>query len=106
MKFISVILSVYVLLLSATPCHCSGHGSLSGNANEQTAVIAQDADAHADTDTCTPFCTCAGSCHSANLFAKTYSVTFPVIFSTQITTFYQANNGIFIPLDFWRPPQA
>ncbi|MCL1867383.1 MAG: hypothetical protein FWF72_00305 [Paludibacter sp.] len=106
MKVLLVILSVYVLLLSAMPCHCNGHGSLSGIADEQTAIVAQDADTHADTDTCTPFCTCASSCHSATLFSKIFAVTFPFISSTPIVSFYQANNGITVPLDFWRPPQA
>lgn len=105
MKIPSVILSVYILLLSAIPCHCYGEGAPCGNDEGQITVVTQNVENHADADTCTPFCACA-NCHSANLFSEQFSVTFPVYFPTSITSFYQANGGFSIPLNFWRPPQA
>jgi hypothetical protein len=104
MKLLSILLSVYMLLLSAVPYHCNGHDALCGNAERPMTVITQNVENHADVDSCIPFRACAGNGHSVDLFAKLFSVTFPVWFSTSIASFYQVNKGISIPLDFWRPP--
>jgi hypothetical protein len=104
MKVLSVILSLYILLLSAVPCHCDEHDATYDNGEAQITSVAQHMKNH--TDACTPFCTCPCGCHSAVSFAEPVSVIFPVYFSTSVTSYYRVGDGVSVPLDFRRPPQA
>ncbi|MDR1373327.1 MAG: hypothetical protein LBJ17_09495 [Dysgonamonadaceae bacterium] len=108
MKFLSIILNIYVLLLSAIPCHCNGHEALLDNADVHSAISMQcndnNTDNHTDTDTCSPFCASSCSCHSVNIIMLSFSFIEPMIYSITTNSHYIEDSGLSVPHDFWRPP--
>jgi len=103
MKFLAVILSFYLLLLTAIPCIDGLYEDISMHQTELTQER-QDSHHHSDSDNCSPFCTC-NCCATAVVFQ-------PQI--VQLTCFPFSENqyfpvtSVFIsdPLaSIWQPPK-
>ena len=81
MRFLTIILSVYILVLSLAPCgddiDCSKHAN---NKTEQTS----DTHDH-KSENCSPFCICACCGHISNVFSeKMEAYKFNLVLATKI----------------------
>lgn len=102
MKFIAVILSISILVLSLAPCgdeiDCNNHIA---NKTEQTG----DKHDH-KTESCSPFCICACCSHISNIFSeKTDICKFNLILVAQAQP---CSNETFISeshSNIWQPPK-
>ncbi|MFN8209085.1 MAG: hypothetical protein U0T82_17010 [Bacteroidales bacterium] len=99
MRNLSILFSLYILCLIVAPC-LDEHGitALSGSEN----ACHHDKD-HADTDKCSPFCTC--SCCSSPVLAQQISTFF---YTTDLPVVFQCEPAIsFVsccPASVWQPP--
>ncbi len=105
-KLLSVILSMYVLLLTCLPC---------GDAKDctetvKTDVAQTDHDDHEDTESCSPFCVCA--CCGTNMsFDFNYGVAVSDLLQPVLTQKVKNNryNNNFVSGfygNIWQPPRA
>jgi hypothetical protein len=102
MKFFSLILSFYIVLLTAMPCADELPGPIGGAAS---AVSAHKTDGHhTDTDHCSPFCTC--DCCATHVITVNYIVHLEC--SDFIRFEYSEFSVSYISSSFaaiWQPPE-
>jgi hypothetical protein len=101
MKFLAVILSVYVFLLTTLPC---ADGLAENLVNKAEAVHHSSAGQHHACDHCSPFCTC--DCCASPVIAQANFVNFESSsisekFITVYTSDYHSSSHFFI----WHPPK-
>ncbi|WP_394707611.1 DUF6660 family protein [uncultured Draconibacterium sp.] len=100
MKFLTVILSIYVMILTFMPC-ADAHV---GNADCHS-IIQQDQDGEhsEDIEICSPFCFCA----CCQTLAQTPTYTIPKINlpSVEVISPLLVQNEIESTISFWRPPK-
>ncbi|MDR0811896.1 MAG: hypothetical protein LBN23_06470 [Paludibacter sp.] len=106
MKPTILILGIYFLFLAVMPCHCEETPSVIGDNMVEMVMAAEVATDNHFADNCTPFCACAGNCHSANLFAKPLSAFSFVNTSITVISFYKMGYCSAILPDFTKPPKA
>lgn len=101
MRFLALLFSLYVLLLTAWPC-----AEMRENAPEHDATAAQHTSSHEHDDCtdCAPFCTC--NCCATPMICQIELVDF------QVSTLVLTNETYYPTLlvtqgygDIWQPPQ-
>ena len=105
MKLITIILSIYIFVLSATPCVDIETESAAHSASHSSEKDNHSHDKH--NDLCSPFCVCNCCGQQTLTYAHTITYDFPVQFE-EIKT----SNSIYTSIshsDFfgsiWQPPQ-
>lgn len=108
MKFFSVIFALYILILSCLPCGDTHDCKVLDNGKETFAQIDHH-DHREDTESCSPFCTCA-CCSSTVVFSFQY----PVSITDYTSSFFPQCKRIIIENDafasniygnIWQPPK-
>ena len=102
MKIIAIILSFYVLALTAKPC-IDDEKDMAKHQTEFTQT-SQDAHHHSDKDNCSPFCTC--NCCATSVIFQEYLVQMNS-FSFFEKQYFPVSNIFFSdPLaSIWQPPK-
>jgi len=102
MKFISIILSFYMLMLTAIPC-IDAHADTVFHKTE-LAQEKQDNHHHSDSDKCSPFCTC--NCCATSVIFEVYLVQLDCFPFSQ-KKYFPVSSGFFSdPLaSIWQPPK-
>lgn len=99
MKIFSVILSLYILVLSGIKCH----DAPAFNKHDHSTELAQENEKD-HIDTCSPFCTC--DCCAAPVIYQQYSINFTCLdLFKKILSEYHSN---FVSSHFtsiWQPPK-
>ncbi|WP_243854605.1 DUF6660 family protein [Flavobacterium sp. 270] len=104
MKWITIILSIYLIALSNMPCADMEVNSIV----HQKAQFSSDSHSHdKENDLCSPFCAC--NCCGAQIlsYQSTNNITFPVVY-TAITAVVPNYKSVFISNFYgsiWQPPQ-
>jgi len=100
LKFIAVILSVYILCLTAIPCHHE-HGT---NNQQTLSIEALDGHHHHNqADPCSPFCSCTYCQTLFETSPEDFFLAKPVGYGFDIPFILSIHNNPII--SFWRPPK-
>lgn len=106
MRLLTVILSVYVLLLAVVPCPCSAaaeHHAVSAGTAELSSCTSSD---DADIDLCTPFCVVSSCTHAPMLLVQRVCQT--ALLATagreKADTDYVEDTVILFHGSIWHPP--
>ena len=103
MKFLAVLLSLYILLLTAIPCADVAPGN-SLCKSEITKSTANHNHQHPDIDHCSPFCTC-NCCASPVLQIDTVVDFICIKFSTYTYPEYSSAITSWFTPSIWQPPK-
>ena len=103
MKFLALILSLYVFALNFAPCEDTG--ALDNELNTEISQAIDNDHQHQGTDMCSPFCICQ-CCHINATYLKNvdFNVTSNVI-STEVFYHFKGLENDFKPT-ILQPPQA
>jgi len=102
MKIIAIILSFYVLALTALPC-IEVNKDLASHQIEISSQT-QDTHNHGDTDRCSPFCTC--NCCATSVIFQEYLVQLNSYSFYEKQYFPVSSNFFSDPLaSIWQPPK-
>ena len=100
MKFLTVILSIYVMILTFMPC-ADAHV---GNADCHSTVQQDQSGEHSeDIEFCSPFCFCA--CCQILSLTSIYTIPKINLPDVNIITPSLVQNEIESTISFWRPPK-
>nr|NQU90277.1 hypothetical protein [Bacteroidota bacterium] len=100
MKFIAVILSVYVMVLTAMPCA----DVFAADTNSVTLEVFEQSHSHShDVDLCSPFCFC-DCCQTLSQITKHFIFQINLVsFNLSMSSLVQ--DEIECAISFWRPPK-
>jgi hypothetical protein len=105
MRFITVIFTVYIMLLAIVPCHCD---TANGDCSETKLVSEITADNHTTykyVDLCTPFCLSSGCVHAPIFFLPCSHVVFnKTAVAIDKMFVYQGETPVGYHGTFWHPP--
>jgi len=99
MRFLALIFSMYILLLTSLPCK-----EMKEKDHAQNAPVSQSSNNHDNCNECSPFCTC-NCCATpmvcqldlvdfqVSTIVRKHETTYPTLFVTQLSG------------DIWQPPQ-
>jgi len=101
MKAFACILSLYLLILTAIPCH----DVPKDNAAFKTELCQNTTNTHSnDIDTCSPFCVC--NCCVSPISHQVFKVSFTCYSITRIQfNAYTSSFSSFNSASIWQPPQ-
>ena len=103
MKFLALILSLYIFALNLAPC--DDYGTVDNEVNTEISQAIGDDHQHQDSDLCSPFC----NCHCCHIHATHFKIVDFTINFTDISTevFYHFNGLVkdFNPT-ILQPPQV
>ncbi len=105
MKFITVIFTIYIMLLAIVPCHCD---AVNANYSEIKSEYEMTVDNHTNykyVDLCTPFCISSGCVHAPIFFLPSSHVVFnkTAVVIDKIFV-YQDETSVGYHGTFWHPP--
>ncbi len=100
MKFLTVILSIYVMILTFMPC---ADTQIADADCHSTVQQDQGGEHSEDIEICSPFCFCA--CCQTLTQTSIYTIAMINIPSVKITTPLLVQNEIESSISFWRPPK-
>ena len=105
MRFLTVIYTVYIMLLAIVPCDCD---AANGECSETKLVSEITVDNHTNykyVDLCTPFCLSSGCVHAPIFFLPSSHVVFnktAVVIDKMFV--YQDETPVGYHGTFWHPP--
>jgi hypothetical protein len=101
MKSLAIIISVYILALTAIPCadvHAADTHSVS------VELLEQSNNHSSDVDLCSPFCFC--NCCQTLSQTTTFNTTQVIFAGFDIATPVLVQNEMECTITFWRPPKS
>lgn len=105
MRFLAILLSAYILLLSCYPCQDSGE-THQHTKKEQLAHAHSDCHGHDDGEVCSPLCACG--CCTIHCISANYFLSFPPLNTTVWHSRNSSYKTPFVPLlvrAIWQPPK-
>lgn len=100
MKILALILSVYVIALTAMPCSDDG---VVDNKSLNIEVVQQSQTHSEDIDLCSPFCFC--NCCQTLAQPSLYSISQIAVLTDKLTLPSMVQNEKEGIISFWRPPK-
>lgn len=105
MRFLTVIYTVYIMLLAIVPCDCD---AANGECSETKLVSEITVDNHTNykyVDLCTPFCLSSGCVHAPIYFFPSSHVVFnKTVVAIDKMFVYQDETPVGYHGTFWHPP--
>ncbi|WP_394342336.1 DUF6660 family protein [Taibaiella soli] len=103
MKFFTLIMSIYLLVLSCIPCN----EGQEGNVITEQKISATNQKRHHQTgnEVCTPFCTCS-HCPASAFYQPLSHFNVPItVFQSLKYPVYNASFCLEVSLSIWQPPK-
>ena len=103
MKFLAVILSIYIFALNLDPCEDSN--ALDNGFKSEISQIMDNDHKHQNTDLCSPFCICQ-CCHISTINIKFVDVNINTSYISIQDFFYQNGTEKDFTTSILQPPRA
>ncbi|EHQ26091.1 DUF6660 family protein [Mucilaginibacter paludis] len=107
MKYLAIIISLYMTLLSLLPCQDSEDmmaGVTQVTVRQVTVRQNRECNQHESRESCPPFCTCA-CCSTVRHVSSPCVISLPIITLISVYPAYRIPAVLKQPIAIWQPPQ-